>query len=590
MNRKFSISRIPLSTWFTLVWGLLVFAFFAFRYQFHLNYQEQYQMFLFTGEYLRSYLSTPGGMASYLGNFFTQFYFYSTLGAGILAILFVLFQKMLWHVFRILQVADAFLPLSALPAILYWGLLCDENYLLGGFLAFLISLGFTLIFIGFKNEKIQLAFALIGTPILYWISGGAFVVFVGLVLVYSLCELKMKRLTRFAALSILLVLASISPLVAKQLVPQFPLMRLLLGVNFYRFPVTVPYTLAVIAALIVALPFVMSLMSRRFKQKIPIWISALVAGVVLVLASVFVLRSADMDKEEVMAYDFYTRMRRWNKVIEMADRKVPASPLSVTSLNLALAQEGQLSSRMFHYYQNGMQGLMPDFVRDFTSPMVVGEVYYHLGFVNTAQRFAFEAMEALPDYQKSSRAVMRLAETNIINGDYAVATKYLRWLQKTFYYRKWATNALKTIQSEDQIAAHGEWSVLRSYQVKDDFLFSENEKDMMLGLFFTHNPKNWMAFEYLMAYCLLNKDLDKFMQYYPLIQKLNYRQIPLSYQEALVYAWQVAKPHEQMPFAVNQSVVSRFAQYGQIYHGQTNRETALKANFANTFWFYYHFR
>lgn len=54
-------------------------------------------------------------------------------------------------------------------------------------------------------------------------------------------------------------------------------------------PVTVPYTLAVIAAMIVVLPFVMSFISSRFKRKIPIWISALVAGVVLVLASVFVL-------------------------------------------------------------------------------------------------------------------------------------------------------------------------------------------------------------------------------------------------------------------------------------------------------------
>lgn len=37
----------------------------------------------------------------------------------------------------------------------------------------------------------------------------------------------------------------------------------------------------------------------------------------------------------------------------------------------------------------------------------------------------FEAMEAIPDYKKSGRAYMRLAETNLINGQYAVAAKYL---------------------------------------------------------------------------------------------------------------------------------------------------------------------
>mgnify|MGYP000750805498 CR=1 FL=1 len=35
----------------------------------------------------------------------------------------------------------------------------------------------------------------------------------------------------------------------------------------------------------------------------------------------------------------------------------------------------------------------------------------------------FEAMEAIPDYKKSGRAYMRLAETNLINGQYAVAAK-----------------------------------------------------------------------------------------------------------------------------------------------------------------------
>ena len=54
----------------------------------------------------------------------------------------------------------------------------------------------------------------------------------------------------------------------------------------------------------------------------------------------------------------------------------------------------------------------------------------------------FEAMEAIPDYKKSGRAYMRLAETNLINGQYAVAAKYLRALQHTLFYKKWATNAM----------------------------------------------------------------------------------------------------------------------------------------------------
>ncbi|KAA6305365.1 hypothetical protein EZS27_042983, partial [termite gut metagenome] len=43
--------------------------------------------------------------------------------------------------------------------------------------------------------------------------------------------------------------------------------------------------------------------------------------------------------------------------------------------------------------------------------------------INTAQSFAFEAMEVIPDYQKSVRCIKRLAETNLINSQYEVATE-----------------------------------------------------------------------------------------------------------------------------------------------------------------------
>ncbi|MCO7111572.1 DUF6057 family protein [Bacteroides uniformis] len=71
-----------------------------------------------------------------------------------------------------------------------------------------------------------------------------------------------------------------------------------------------------------------------------------------------------------------------------------------------------MGDRMFEFYQNGTEGLLPEFQRDFTSPLPTSEAYYHLGMVNTAQRFTFEAMEAIPNFNKSGRCFKRLAETN----------------------------------------------------------------------------------------------------------------------------------------------------------------------------------
>ena len=38
----------------------------------------------------------------------------------------------------------------------------------------------------------------------------------------------------------------------------------------------------------------------------------------------------------------------------------------------------------------------------------------------------------------------------------------------------------------------------------------------MLGLLYQHNHRNRMAFEYMLAYVLQQRDLERFMKYYPL--------------------------------------------------------------------------
>ena len=68
----------------SILLGAGVFIFFGVYYSYHLHYQEQFQMFLFTSDYFVEQVSHPGGMADYLGGFLTQFYYYSWAGAALL--------------------------------------------------------------------------------------------------------------------------------------------------------------------------------------------------------------------------------------------------------------------------------------------------------------------------------------------------------------------------------------------------------------------------------------------------------------------------------------------------------------------------
>ncbi|MCX6239639.1 MAG: DUF6057 family protein [Bacteroidia bacterium] len=583
----FSIDKL-----LSLVFGLMVFAFFAFLYPFHLNYQEQYQLFLFSPDYFFQFVAKPGGFSDFTGNFFTQFFFYSWVGAIIIAILFTLLQRTIWFISQQLGAKPLFMPITFIPSLLYWGLLCDENYLLGGVVVMLLTAASIGAYTLLKGNRVRIFFVLLLIPLLYWLVGGAFLLLPLFVIIREIMkrEIKIIHLILFTLGCVALSFAL--PVLSKTYLLQYPMRQAWIGVNFFRFPVIIPVSIGLIGLLIVFIPIILHFLTVHIKKNRKILIFVVQLVVLLSGGYLFIRQVADMEKEEVMAYDFNVRMRKWDHVIALADRKTPTSPLSVTCLNLALAKEGLLADRMFYYYQNGIGGLIPDFTRDFTIPMMVGEVYYHLGFINTAQRYAFEAMEALPDYQKSVRAVKRLAETNLINGNYTVAAKYLHLLQKTFYYRVWATKALITMKDENLIAQHPEWGWLRQCRTKDDFLFSEGEKDMMLGVLFRQNSENRMAYEYLMAYTLLIKDLKHFVQYFPLGRTLHYKAIPNSYQEALMYIWEKTNtdPSKEILYPINPLTKQRIKAFERISPHQIDPDPKLFDAFTNTYWYYLQFR
>ena len=122
-----------------------------------------------------------------------------------------------------------------------------------------------------------------------------------------------------------------------------------------------------------------------------------VAYVIVLFASVCGIRTSfDELTYEMIDYDFWIRTEQWNKIIDHAEKKPATSPLGVSSVNLALSQTGQLPDRLFEFYQNGAEGLFPVFSRDMTSPVFTSEVFYRLGMVNDAERYMFEAQEAIP--------------------------------------------------------------------------------------------------------------------------------------------------------------------------------------------------
>ena len=127
-----------------------------------------------------------------------------------------------------------------------------------------------------------------------------------------------------------------------------------------------------------------------------------------------------------------------------------------------------------------------------------------------AQRTVFEAQESILDFQKSGRCYKRLAQTNLINGNYEVARKYLLALKKTIFYSECADETLQLLGNEEAIAKHPEYGRLRQLSYTEDIYFGDHVTPEMLESLFFQNTDNHLAYQYLVAYYMLTGDRDSY--------------------------------------------------------------------------------
>ena len=557
----------------SLLFGASVMAFWAVPYVGGLCYQEQYQMFLFDGDYFLERIVLPGGLADYVSEFLVQFYYMPALGGAIIGLLLMVIQAAVWRLMRQYGAKHDFpgYLLSFVPSIALWCAMGDQNVLLSFAVALLGTLVMGWIHNRFHNRLVKVVFELVSTALVYWCLGPVVFVYAALLIGDTMLRGYRKgNLLSAVGYSAGIVVLTIAWILLTTQGLQYPLSRIFSGLNYDRYPGVTFLMIYVVMALSVLVPFLgmVSVSSEKLQQlQQSKWVMVASYAVVIV-ASVFGIKASfDELTYEQIDYDFLVRTEQWNKIIEKAEKKPTTTPLGVSCVNLALSQTGQLPDRLFEFYQNGAEGLFPAFNRDMTSPVPTSEVFYRLGMVNDAERFMFEAQEAIPNYRKSSRLTRRIAECELINGNYKVAAKLLRRLEKTLFYSNWAEQTMALLGNEKAINRHPIYGKLRKYrEKKQDFLYSDREMDQMLGLLFLNDKTNKMAYEYLMCYELLQRDFNKFMQYYPLGRFVDYDHIPRSFQEILIEQWM--KTHNDprtIPYSVDAQTVNNTLNFIQIY-------------------------
>ncbi len=211
------------------------------------------------------------------------------------------------------------------------------------------------------------------------------------------------------------------------------------------------WTLAV--PLSVACVLVAALMGWLLRRKVRLWLATICTWLIALAGTLtangtFSAPAPDSQYRTVMCLSYHGQ---WSAVTDYYKTHEVGNLLEQNVLNQAWAERGQLPQHLFDHPCRDVSSLV---VLNIESPYVAGhlaEIFWSMGEVAMSRMYAFEANEKMDNF--SPRMLQRLVLTNIVYGEYAVADKYLRWLEQTLFYRDWARQYRRYLWDDAAVCA-----------------------------------------------------------------------------------------------------------------------------------------
>jgi hypothetical protein len=306
--------------------------------------------------------------------------------------------------------------------------------------------------------------------------------------------------------------------------------------------------------------------------------------------------SHDALRKSYVLSNYYSCQGRWDRILELG-RRLPPNRNNVYvnhDITRALYHTGRLLYDMFRYPQDP-QALLLTHERqesDLTQ-WKLSDIFLELGHVNMAERLASELVTTKGHF---GPALDKLGWISIIKGSPATARVYLSALTKDLVYRRRAQSLLHGLDHGFTPEQAAYLDGLRA-GVRDEpaGVTGREPVDQTLAALLAHNPRNRMAFEYLMACHLLTGRVDRIVESAGRLRDLGYPQIPTLCEEAiLIHFGTQGREIDLARFPVNPETLRRYEAFVQLSGAmQAGNHPAvldrLIRNFGASYFFYYSF-
>ncbi len=316
------------------------------------------------------------------------------------------------------------------------------------------------------------------------------------------------------------------------------------------------------------------------------------AVLLIVLAGLLLGMSYDSAADESADYRELYKRRQWDAILKKAKHNSSPDLMSQFITNSALFHKGKLLEEMFNYPQVwGPRGLVLDFARaatrdvtqtDVPRAMLNSDLVFEMAHINAAFRRAYNHMSQMGRTYENLR---RLAECSMVNGNYALAHKYFSLLERTLFHREFARQCKELIA--DTHIADTHFAELRSRLPTIEIDMHRHNFIPLLTLV-NSNARNRMAFDYLIAWCLLDKrSMPMIADSMHLLKDVGYTSIPTHLQEAIIMMQRFSGTSVDTPgFKRDADTASRIRQFGQLilsYPDERSAQRKLQGAFRDTY-------
>lgn len=570
---------------FAAIWAILLF---VGRYMLYL--QEQLQLFQNDWAYIIDNCEYNTGFAQMVSEFIVQFFYIPWLGTMIMALIIIAtiyaFSSIMQHfgINRGIALIAAIIPTIPL---LYVVIIAEGTF---AFIQYFIAIIATLPILRVCDKHRWIA-TMVASPILFWICGAPAI----LLPIFSLILAIQKDR------SLKNILINTIPLVIYLLFGYVGIYCGFIGsLNWFINYVTPKplvadlryYEPMVVVGWYITPILVIALSMCKKKAHAIATATIFIIGVSTTLMCI--------PKHIYSAGIYFNTFNHWMKLHYMYTQgeyeelqllyksKEPTYVVESNYINLSLMQQGKLATDFFKYAPRDQYALLMKWT---DSPLptayIWSEVCRQIGFIYKSGQSAYEG-EMLSGPRGSAIFTKLMAEAEIVMGNYEVAKRYIEVLEKTIFYKDWATKQRKYLNDQAVMSDAYYSSKRNCLYPTHHLILNTNELDMLLNII-RKNPTHKNSYEFAGIMTMAAGQLQALSSVINIGISTEKIKVPLhpTFQQGLVMAYQKA-PALYKAYKIETSLINEFVEYQKATTNGSNtlnQETIIRKN-QNRYWHY----